>query len=196
LAIPNHAQQSNCELSIGSISFDIRPKNSRSGSLESSNDVDSAYILTAHPVRGGPCIKSKRDGARRVQPKLCVPSHALARVRDGLAGWACRIRTGESVRELSDCNSVTTSPEVAAVPRGGDPSRASCVIRSSGQDFSGRQFALDFSRKQSSMGSRTPSLTGFKDGFGPSFHPVARTPVATTTRASRGGCVTVERSQR
>jgi hypothetical protein len=34
------------------------------------------------------------------------------RVRDGLAGWAFRTRTGESVRGLSDWNFVTTAPEV------------------------------------------------------------------------------------
>jgi hypothetical protein len=55
-----------------------------------------------------------------------------------LLGWACKTRTGESVRELSDWNSVTTSPEVGASPAGGDPSRASCVIGicSSGQEAS------------------------------------------------------------
>ena len=46
-----------------------------------------------------------------------------------LAGWACRIRTGESARELSDWNSVTTSPEVGASWAAGDPSRSSCMIR-------------------------------------------------------------------
>ena len=34
--------------------------------------------------------------------------------RDGLPGRAYRIRTGESVRELSDWNFVITSPEVGA----------------------------------------------------------------------------------
>jgi hypothetical protein len=34
--------------------------------------------------------------------------------RDRLRGWACEIRTAESVRELSDCNFVTTSFEVGA----------------------------------------------------------------------------------
>jgi hypothetical protein len=33
-----------------------------------------------------------------------------------LPGWACRIRTGESVRELSDWNYVTTSADVGASP--------------------------------------------------------------------------------
>src|SRR2546430_8042114 len=38
-------------------------------------------------------------------------------VGDQLPGWAFRIRTGESVRALSDWNSVTTSPKVGASPR-------------------------------------------------------------------------------
>jgi hypothetical protein len=38
-------------------------------------------------------------------------------LRDGLAGWACRIRTGESARELSDWNSVATLPEVVQARR-------------------------------------------------------------------------------
>jgi hypothetical protein len=36
--------------------------------------------------------------------------------KTGLSGWACKIRTDESVRELSDWNSVTTSFEVDASP--------------------------------------------------------------------------------
>src|SRR6516225_6203076 len=41
-----------------------------------------------------------------------------ARVAEtGLIGWACRIRTGESVRELSDWNSVATLPEVVQARR-------------------------------------------------------------------------------
>ena len=38
-----------------------------------------------------------------------------------LAGWACRIRTGESVRELCDWKCETTAPEVGATG-GGDSS--------------------------------------------------------------------------
>jgi hypothetical protein len=34
----------------------------------------------------------------------------------GLRGWAFRTRTGESVRELSDWNCVTTSPDLGASP--------------------------------------------------------------------------------
>jgi hypothetical protein len=44
------------------------------------------------------------------------------RVETGLAGWACRIRTGESVRELPDWNYVTTSSE-------GGASRAAETLR-------------------------------------------------------------------
>ena len=43
-----------------------------------------------------------------------MPGCALA--RDRLRGWAYRTLTSESVRELSDWDSVTTSPEVAAIP--------------------------------------------------------------------------------
>ena len=39
---------------------------------------------------------------------------AVDTAETALAGWAYRIRTGESVRELSDWNFVTTSPEVGA----------------------------------------------------------------------------------
>ena len=38
-------------------------------------------------------------------------------VKTRLRGWAYRIRTGESVRELSDWNFVTTSPEVVQARR-------------------------------------------------------------------------------
>jgi hypothetical protein len=41
----------------------------------------------------------------------------FCRVETGLAGWACRIRTGESARELSDWNSVATLPEVVQARR-------------------------------------------------------------------------------
>jgi hypothetical protein len=40
----------------------------------------------------------------------------FALVETGLPGWAYRIRTGESVRELFDWNFVTISPEVGASP--------------------------------------------------------------------------------
>src|SRR5437868_11528510 len=38
-------------------------------------------------------------------------------VGDQLPGWACKIRTGESVRALSDWNCVMTSPEAGASVR-------------------------------------------------------------------------------
>jgi hypothetical protein len=38
-------------------------------------------------------------------------------VEEQLPGWACRTRTGESVRELSDWICVTTSPQVARAGR-------------------------------------------------------------------------------
>jgi hypothetical protein len=57
---------------------------------------------------------------QQLQAELVVLRHRLNILQrqtcqeTGLPGWACRIRTGESVRELSDWNSVTTSPEVGA----------------------------------------------------------------------------------
>jgi hypothetical protein len=39
------------------------------------------------------------------------------RVRDELPGWACKIRTGESVRALSHWNCVITSPDLAPARR-------------------------------------------------------------------------------
>ena len=41
------------------------------------------------------------------------PSKSADALGDGLRGWGGRTRTGESVRELSDWNRVTTSPERA-----------------------------------------------------------------------------------
>ena len=66
---------------------------------------------------------------------------AINDVGDGLPGWAYRTRTGESVRELPDWICVTTSTRAGARV-GGDPSRASCVIRvcSSREDFGRRLF--------------------------------------------------------
>jgi len=49
--------------------------------------------------------------------RWCGRQHDRARARvywDALAGWPYRIRTGESVRELSAWNSATTWPELAA----------------------------------------------------------------------------------
>src|SRR5262245_28784607 len=48
----------------------------------------------------------------------CPPerSRAFADLRFALRGWAYRIRTGESVRALSEWKSVTTWPEVGASP--------------------------------------------------------------------------------
>src|SRR5262249_30786435 len=41
------------------------------------------------------------------------PPSTLSR-GERLRGWACKTRTGESVRELSDWNSVATSPQLGA----------------------------------------------------------------------------------
>jgi hypothetical protein len=68
--------------------------------------------------RGASC--RFRDGQRaHVDNQPCiVPSRpsrqARTRAETRLRGWAYRIRTGESARELSDWNFVATSPEVGA----------------------------------------------------------------------------------
>ena len=48
----------------------------------------------------------------RERPPPSAPNPKFARLR----GWACQIRTGESVRGLADWNYVTTSFEVGASP--------------------------------------------------------------------------------
>jgi hypothetical protein len=60
-----------------------------------------------------------------------------------LSGWAYKIRTGESVGELSDWICMTIRPEGRRNQGGRDPSRASCMMRicSSGQDFSRRSLS-------------------------------------------------------
>jgi hypothetical protein len=50
-------------------------------------------------------------------------------VGDQLPGWAYRTRTGESGRGPPDWICVTIRPEVGAIRGGGDPSRASCMMR-------------------------------------------------------------------
>ena len=55
---------------------------------------------------------------QRLRGQLPKRSSALtfALVETGLPGWACRIRTSESVRELLNWICVTISPEVGASP--------------------------------------------------------------------------------
>jgi hypothetical protein len=62
------------------------------------NDI-SRVLSTTPDLRGG----------RPTEAQSAGPS-SLRRLR----GWACRTRTGESVRALSDWNSVTTSFEIGA----------------------------------------------------------------------------------
>jgi hypothetical protein len=81
-------------------------------------------------------------------------------VETGLPGWACKTRTGESVCELSNWNYVTTGLG-RRKPGGGDPSRASCVIRicSSGQDISGCANTIGTARVARCRASGTPAPT-------------------------------------
>jgi hypothetical protein len=58
-----------------------------------------------------------RDASLILGDVACISASSEYPTETGLPGWACRIRTGESVRELSDWNSVTTSPGVGASPR-------------------------------------------------------------------------------
>jgi hypothetical protein len=50
----------------------------------------------------------------RTKRLLGVTCHVIHDGQTRLPGWAYRTRTGESVRALTDWNSVTTSPEVGA----------------------------------------------------------------------------------
>jgi hypothetical protein len=74
---------------------------------------------------------------RGCRAHFCTPDMAH---RDGLRGWAYRIRTAESGRELSDWNFVITSPEVgASVAADTVRARAATMrICSSDRDFSRR----------------------------------------------------------
>ena len=65
------------------------------------------------------CTRRRRPTSRRSAEAADrnLTTRATQPTETGLAGWACRIRTGESLREQSDWNSVTTSPGVGASPR-------------------------------------------------------------------------------
>ena len=64
------------------------------------------------------------DGGHR--PGRTAAQSAVPPSLRRLRGWGGGTRTGESVRELSDWNRVTTSPR-GRKSGGGDPSCASCV---------------------------------------------------------------------
>ena len=67
--------------------------------------IEALPYLTARPgTRWGPSFFAAAGGR-----------HVAG--RDRLRGWAYRIRTGESVRALSDWNCVTTSFEIGASPQ-------------------------------------------------------------------------------
>jgi hypothetical protein len=73
--------------------------------------------------KGNPPLAATKGGAPiTVQPAALWPSPNPSALQDKrptetrLRGWAFRIRTNESVRELSDWNCVTTSPEGGASP--------------------------------------------------------------------------------
>ena len=114
-------------------------------------------------VNNQPCIVELCDGANVRDDFVKSIAHRIVTQcsarGDRLRGWACRTRTGESVRELSDWNPVTTSPEVGQAWRR-RLSRASCVKRicSSGRDFGRRSLARKSELSRGSIGP-TPSCT-------------------------------------
>src|SRR4029079_2720754 len=76
--------------------------------------------------RSAPSFEPRLPHAQRVRALNCrlrialTKRHAvehILRAETRLPGWACRTRTCESVRALSDWNSVTTSFEIGAARR-------------------------------------------------------------------------------
>jgi hypothetical protein len=55
-----------------------------------------------------------RRGMKTVESSAVYPDFPLLQFEQRLRGWACRIRTGKSVRELPDWNCLSTSPNVGA----------------------------------------------------------------------------------
>jgi CRP/FNR family transcriptional regulator, cyclic AMP receptor protein len=74
--------------------------------------ADAATILRIDPIAllyVATVLAQRLDSANRA-----LSTRGMSARGDRLRGWACEIRTAESVRELSDCNFVTTSFEVGA----------------------------------------------------------------------------------
>src|SRR5436190_14400648 len=67
-------------------------------------------------VDGPGAPSSESDGGTGAPRRLGVTCYVIHDGQTRLPGWACKIRTGESVRKLSDWNCVTTSPDVGASP--------------------------------------------------------------------------------
>jgi len=91
---------------------EIRSGLSRSG-LRIRQPLDVGHINAPSPA-GVP----KRKGHTNVRHPPATPAGAdftFCAVETVLAGWACKIRTGESVGELSDWICVTIRPEVGAI---------------------------------------------------------------------------------
>jgi hypothetical protein len=63
--------------------------------------------------REEPRMASRRQAFRECRAYFCKPHMPT---ETPLPGWAYRIRTCESVRELSNWDYVTTSPELGASP--------------------------------------------------------------------------------
>jgi hypothetical protein len=61
-----------------------------------------------------PCVPNVAMGLGRSLIPADPPMAYQPPTETRLPGWACKTRTGESVRELSDWNSVATSPQLGA----------------------------------------------------------------------------------
>jgi hypothetical protein len=115
-------------------------------------------------IAGGSATAAKTIAAARCKRPCRLP-HALGPSRSWpagspnqpaetrLRGWAFRIRTGESVRALSDWNSVTTSPKVGASP---GRRRFACELRDTDFAAPAKISADDLSTEErtASRGSR------------------------------------------
>jgi hypothetical protein len=106
--------------------------------------LDSPCSIAHRRERGRDCLSDVSDALVRTRHRGPQTVSNRQRKSPGLRrlpAWAYRTRTGESVRELPDWICVTTSTRAGARV-GGDPSRASCVIRvcSSREDFGRRLF--------------------------------------------------------
>src|SRR5436190_15895374 len=80
--------------------------------------ISRHFSIASEPVRlkANPIARRYSASSCNGGSKACEGADAegifltqTCRLETGLPGWACKIRTGESVGELSDWNSVTTS---------------------------------------------------------------------------------------
>ena len=84
--------------------FDIARINKAPIAIEAVKRIDALFALTRFLDDGRLCMSSN------------AVAHTFCAAETRLPGWACRIRTSESVRELSIWICVTTLPEGSASP--------------------------------------------------------------------------------